>query len=108
MLQWLLVNLPGMIFNSMLECAVVTLVVYLLCAVFVFHRGRRGASLWHLVTLFFAVLFLQGLASLFIQVLYPSPVTLDALTISRILVSPAVISALALLVLRTRLKQVRE
>lgn len=102
MTEWLMKNLPGMLLGSALESFVVTLVIYSLCAVLVFYRGMKGIRGLHLLAVFTCLLFVQGALNLFFQILFPSTEPLGVSVLLRILVSPAILSGLALIVLKNR------
>lgn len=102
MSDWMMSNLPGMLLSSVLESFVVTLVVYSLCAVFVLYKGMKGVRGWHLLAVFSCVLLLQGSLNLLVQIMLPSTDLLGAIALMRIIVSPAILSCLALLTLKYR------
>lgn len=102
MSQWLIVNLPGMVFNSMLESAVATLIAYVLCAVFLFYSGRHGLKVWNFLFLYLAVLIFQGVINLVLQMIIPP--SMPELTL-RIVIIPIVVSLVVLILVKRKEKK---
>lgn len=101
-LQWMIENAPGMIANSVVENVFNTLLVYLVCILSFFYRGRLGIGFMKFIAVYFAVLACQAIVSLWILIAAHPVAALGTLDMVRILLVPLLLSVAAGWMLRKR------
>ncbi len=99
MSQWMLANLPSMVFIALLESAAATLIAFALCFALLYYSTRYAIPIWKFVAMYVVTLLFQGVLRTLIEIATDLPLMPKLVLL--VVVTPVITSFAVLITART-------